>query len=129
MTTVEILQERDGGNQLRYRAISGELQANGETPGQALDNLERVLASSPGEAEPDLLVIIQRFRPDVFFTQAQQERLRALMDRFHQIQAQGGALPPEDQAELEQLVDAEWDAAIARGQAIIDQSTTPGSSN
>lgn len=124
MTTIEIIQELGEREEPHYRAIHRERAALGDTPGQALDSLERVLAGSQSEAERGLLVIVQRFRPDAFFTAEQQARLRVLMDRFHEAQAKGEGLPPDEQAELEQLVDAEWDAALARGQTILDESAS-----
>ena len=47
-----------------------------------------------------------------------------LMEWFHIASASGIPLSPEDQRELEQLVDAEWQAAIARGSAILKQIPT-----
>ncbi|HBY94006.1 MAG TPA: hypothetical protein DEP84_08590 [Chloroflexi bacterium] len=69
-----------------------------------------------------MLVIVQRFRPDAFFTPEQQARLQELMDRFHEALATGRDLAPEERVELERLVDAEWQAAIERGAAILKQA-------
>lgn len=76
---------------------------------------------TPGAQEEGTLVIVQRFRPDEFFTAQQQARLQELMDRLHEAQAAGQDLPPDEKEELERLVDAEWQAAIERGSAILHQ--------
>lgn len=51
----------------------------------------------------------QIFAPDEFFTAEQQSRLKTLMTHFH-----AGILSPIEQSELEQLIEAEWQAAIHR---------------
>ena len=43
------------------------------------------------------------------------------MERFHARSAAGSPLSLEEQHELEQLVDTEWQAAIARGAEILKQ--------
>ncbi len=121
MTTIEIVQELDEPNMPLYRAMYGRQQAHGTTPGEALDSLERVLAASDVGNSSGLRIIVQRFGPDDFFSAAQQGRLRALMDRFHAAQAQGTTLSPNEQAELEQLVEEEWEAAIARSETILPE--------
>lgn len=118
VTTIEIVHERGDGQQTVYRAIRGDRQAAGTTPGQALDTLERMLAVQGGAEDEGTLVIVQRFRPDTFFTTEQQARLKELMSRFHEACSTGEDLPPEEKRELERLVDAEWQAAIERGAAI-----------
>jgi hypothetical protein len=121
ITTIEILQEQGDARQMVYRAIRGDQQAAGETPGQALDTLERLLAVQEREEAAGMLIIVQRFRPDAFFTAAQQARLQELMSRFHDTCNTGQDLSPEEKQELERLVDAEWQAAIERGAAILRQ--------
>lgn len=121
ITTIEIIREEKTPQQTVYRAMSGDQQVTSTTPGQALDTLERILATR-GQSEPGgTVVIVQRFQPDAFFSAAQQQRLQELMERFHTVSAGGTSLSPEEQHELEQLVDAEWHAAIARGAAILKQ--------
>jgi hypothetical protein len=121
ITTIEILQEQSEARQMVYRAIRGDQQAAGETPGQALDTLERLLAVQEREEGAGILIIVQRFRPDAFFPAAQQARLQDLMSRFHNACNAGQDLSPEEKQELERLVDAEWQAAIERGAAILRQ--------
>jgi hypothetical protein len=48
-----------------------------------------------------------------------------LTRRFHAASAAGASLSAEEQHELEQLVDCEWQAAIARGAAILKQVPHP----
>jgi len=52
-------------------------------------------------------VLIQRFQPDQYFTQAQYERMQAL-------RARRPALTPEERTELEALIDAKMDATVTR---------------
>ena len=115
ITTIEIIREEKTPQQTVYRAMSGDQQATSTTPGQALDTLERMLATRSQSGHEGLVGTVQRFRPDVFFSAMQQQRLRELMERFHTVSAEGTSLSPEEQHELEQLVDAEWHAAIVRG--------------
>jgi len=121
ITTIEILQEQGDARPMVYRASRGNQQAAGETPGQALDTLERLPAVQEREEATGMLIIVQRFRPDAFFTAAQQARLQELMSRFHDACDTGQDLSPEEKQELERLVDAEWQAAIERGAAILRQ--------
>lgn len=120
MTTIESIQEHPGAEQTVYRAMHGKQQATGATPGQALDLLERTLAVQDCSESEGTTVIVQRFRPDAFFTAAQQSRLRELMDRFCAASAAGQELAPDEKQELEQLVDTEWQAAIQRSTMILN---------
>lgn len=121
MKTIEIVSEVSA-EQTLYRAISGVQQATGSTPGQALDMLEKELATQELGESSDTVIIVQRFRPDNFFTTDQQLRLQDLMDQFHQVNALGEELTPTERQELETLVDAEWNAAIERAEAIRKQT-------
>jgi hypothetical protein len=60
-------------------------------------------------------------RPDPFFTEEQRRRLEELMTRWRAARDAGLRLAPEDQAELESLVDAELRAATERAAAIGDR--------
>lgn len=64
-------------------------------------------------------MIIQHFRPDEFFTSAQQTRLQELMNRFHAARALGKELTSDERKELEALVDAEWQGAIDRATELL----------
>jgi hypothetical protein len=121
MTTIEIIREQADKQNAVYRAICGEQQAAGVTPGEALDALEQLLATRGAGHDAGTVIIVQRFRPDAFFTEQQQARLRELMDRFHAARDSGQELPPEQKQELEALVHAEWQAAIQRAEAMLDK--------
>ncbi|MBT9315289.1 hypothetical protein [Leptothoe spongobia] len=110
MTTVAILPIADTTGSKSYRAISGDKSSIGATAGQALDALTAQL----GETEFSALLVIQSFRPDSFFSVDQQKRLSELMDLWRVARDSGQALPPEQQTELDALVEAELHAATAR---------------
>jgi hypothetical protein len=110
MTTVAILPVSDDSGIKSYRAISGSKQSAGKTAGQALDALTAQL----DEAEFSTLLIIQSFRPDPFFDSEQQKRLAELMNLWRTAREQDQDLPPDQQAELDNLVETELRAATAR---------------
>ncbi|HBL13339.1 MAG TPA: hypothetical protein DD379_18445 [Cyanobacteria bacterium UBA11162] len=117
MTTVAILPISDASGERIYRAVAGDKQSIGKTAGEALDALTAQLESS----EFSTLLIIQSFRPDWFFSTEQQQRLSELMNLWRTARDQGQTIPPEKQAELDQLVEAELKAATARTTALIQQ--------
>jgi hypothetical protein len=117
MATVAILPISDSSGERAYRAISGDKHSTGKTAGQALDALTAQL----GEAEFSALLVIQNFRPDSFFSAEQQGRLAALMELWRSARDQGHELPPEQQVELDALVEAELRAATARTAALMQQ--------
>jgi hypothetical protein len=117
--TVTIFPEYTSEGQSGYRARLEGNEATGQTVGAALD----ALTSQWGEDEDALsstLVIVQRFRPDAFFTAAQQERLQTLMVRWRNAQNQGKALSQEEQSELELLVQAEQIGMRERAKAMLE---------
>lgn len=116
MTKVAILPIPTGQGGLSYRAIAGEKHAQGNTAGEALDALTAQLSAD----EASTLVIVQSLRPDRFFAVAQQERLAALMERWHTACDQGATLPADEQTELEALIAAELQASAARAAALAD---------
>lgn len=95
-----------------YRALSGDKESTGRTPGQALDALRSQLTE---EEEDGTLVILQSHKPDRFFGAAQQERLAELM-RLRD----AGELTAEDEGELERLVEAELHGARLRAEDMSD---------
>jgi hypothetical protein len=121
MTTIEILPEITS-EQTIYRAISGQQQATGATPGQALDQIEQVLSAQEEPPRGETLVILQRFRPDNLFSAQQQARLEELMEQFHQSVDTSESLPRQTQHELERLVEDEWLASIERSTRILEQT-------
>ncbi|MBE9205130.1 hypothetical protein IQ244_00975 [Nostoc sp. LEGE 06077] len=117
MNTVAILPISDANGEKSYRAIAGDKHSVGKTAGQALDALTAQL----DEIEFSALLIIQSFRSDSFFNAEQQERLSELMNLWRLARDQQQQLPPEQQAELDRLVEAELRAATARTAAWMQQ--------
>jgi hypothetical protein len=117
MTTVAILPVSDANGERLYRAIAGDKQSTGKTAGEALDALTAQLEGG----ELGTLLILQSFRPDWFFSEFEQQRLSKLINRWRTARDQGQTLPPEQQAELDSLVEAELKAATARTAALIQQ--------
>ena len=103
MTSIAIRTDQQETGERWFRAIAGKHQSIGKTMGEALD----ALTADWGDSVEETVVLIQRFQPDQYFTQAQYERMQALL-------ARRSALTPEERAELEALVDAEVDATVAR---------------
>lgn len=117
MTTIAILPEKIEGNGTTYRAVAGKIQSSGKTAGEALDALTEQLS----EDESSLLVIVQSFRPDQFFTAEQQQRLGELMQSWREARDEGSDLPSDEQAELESLIEVEIEAAKQRAEAALSE--------
>ena len=62
--------------------------------------------------------------PDQFFTAEQQQRLAELMTIWSKARDLGKTLPPEQQSELDGLIEAELYATAERSKAILDHSQT-----
>jgi hypothetical protein len=114
MTTIAILPENPGSSPTTYRAVAGNKQSVGRTVGEALV----ALAAQLNEAESGTLIVVQHLRPDRFFTAQQQQRLQELMARWRAARDAQTTLPPEAQAELDALVEAEVRAATQRAAAL-----------
>jgi hypothetical protein len=112
MTTVAILPDDARQNGTQYLAVAGSLQTVGRTAGEALDALNAQLDAS----QAGTLVIVQAFRPDEFFSEAQRDRLAALMSRWRKAREGGAALAEEDQRELEALIAAELKGTAQRAE-------------
>jgi hypothetical protein len=108
MTTITILPERADS----YRAVAGDKESTGRTAGEALDALTSQLADDEGGT----LVIVQNRKADRFFSAAQQGRLAELTRR-----RESGTLLPEEESELEELVEAELDGARRRAEALLNE--------
>ncbi len=117
MTRVAILPVQTGKGEISFRAVAGDKRSQGATAGAALDALTTQLS----EDETGTLVVVQNQRPDQFFDAAQQQRLAELMARWQSAQGKGEALPRDEQAELEALVEAELRASGARAAALADE--------
>jgi hypothetical protein len=95
--------------------VAGDKQATGLTVGQALDGL-RAKLDGPQETT---LVIVQPMTPDAHFTAEQRDRLGTLMDRWRAARAGGTPLSPDEQAELDTLVELELRATAERAAALV----------
>ena len=103
MTAVAIRTNEKESGERRFRAIAGDRQCTGKTMGEALD----ALTAEWGDSNQETIVLIHRFQPDQYFTQAQYDRMQTLL-------ARRSTLTPEERTELEALIDAEVDATISR---------------
>lgn len=117
MTTIAIVPDNPQASPRRFHAVAGDVQSVGATAGQALDALTAQL----GEPRETTLIVVQPMRPDALFTAAQQQRLAELMDRWRAARDVGTALPPQEQAELDALVEIELRAASERSTALARQ--------
>ena len=114
MTTVAILSVEWTAGIRTYQALSGQRSAEGSTAGAALDALSQKFP----ELADETMIVVQRFRPDQFFTASQQLRLQELMSRWREARDAGGVLPPSEQVELDSLVSAELDASSRRAEDV-----------
>lgn len=113
MTTIAILPIDQGSGTTAYEAVAGRHVASGETVGEALD----ALSVQCPEIESEPFLIVQRFRPDEFFSGEQQRRLADLMRRWREARETGAVLSNEETTELEKLVEAELLASGRRAGA------------
>jgi hypothetical protein len=117
MKTIAIAPDNLPGSPPSFRAVAGDAQSVGATVGQALDSLRAQL----GGPDQTTLVVVQPMQPDDLFTAAQQQRLAELMDRWRAARDAGTPFSPQEQAELEALVEAELRAAKERSAALVRQ--------
>ena len=110
MHTIAILPIPSPNGALAYRAIAGNKQSSGKTAGQALDALTAQL----GDTDFGGTILLQSFRPDPYFSQAQQNRLAELMAAWRDARDRDLAFAPDLQTELEELIEAELQAATER---------------
>lgn len=113
MTTIAIVPEplQEG---MFYRAVAGQRQSVGRTPGEALDTL----AGQLPVGESGTLVVVQHMRPDEFFTAEQRARLDLLMERWRHARDGRHALSAEEHAELDALVALELEGTTRRAEAL-----------
>ena len=107
----------DANGERLYRAVAGDKQSTGKTAGEALDALTAQLEGD----EFSTLLIIQSFHPDCFFSSQQQQRLSELMNLWRTARDEGQTIPPEQQAEVDSLVEAELKAATTRTATLVEQ--------
>ena len=115
MTTVIVLPNNQNGKY--FRAISGEKESFGETVGEAIDAMTEELDLSRGNA----VVYVQDFRPDEYFTEAQQMRLGELTEKWRDVRDKNECLPADEQTELEKLIEAELEGSGKRAGKLADQ--------
>ncbi len=115
MTKIAILPESTELGRITYRAIAGRQQSVGKTAGEALDALTSTLSDEASAT----MVIVQHQRPDDFFNAQQQARLQELMLRWRVARDGGSRLAPDEQSELDTLVEAETRAAGERAAALL----------
>jgi uncharacterized FlgJ-related protein len=96
-----------------YRAISGKKVSFGKTMGEALDSLNKEISN-----ETNPVIFIQDFQPDEFFTAEQQNRLTELMQK---LKNNSSEFSPEEQIELEKLVDEELEGSAKRAAKIAEK--------
>ena len=82
------------------------------------------LTAQLDDVEFGTLLVIQSFRPNSCFSTEQQARLEELMNLWQSAQDQGQELPPEQQRELNSLVELELKAATARSAMVVQQQNS-----
>jgi hypothetical protein len=117
MTKVAILPLSTTTGEPSFCAVAGEKQSRGATAGEALDAL---MAQLPVD-DAGTLIILQNLRPDRFFGASQQARLAELMGRWRVAQDRGESLAPDEQVELDSLVQEELAASAARAGSLADE--------
>lgn len=114
MNTVSVFPESGNSRPQMYRAIAGDREGIGPTVGDAV-NAVTAAVGGPGETT---LVIVQPMRPDRFVSAVQIQRLQELMTKWRVALDPGTALPADEQAGLDTLVQAELEAFIERTKAL-----------
>ncbi|HET6382186.1 MAG TPA: hypothetical protein VFJ58_02250 [Armatimonadota bacterium] len=111
MNFIQVIAESDS----HYYASSGYKRASGDSIGDAMDRLFQQLTP---EEQSTAVVVIQTFQPDAFFPVERRNRLIELLERNRIAQEGGHALTADEGKELDELIDAELEAATARAEAI-----------
>ncbi len=120
MSTISVIPESNPAGEVVWRAVSAEKEAVGKTVGEAIDAITPLIK----DEESSSLIVIQRMRPDKFFTAKQQKRLSDLMAKWRTARDSGNKLSPEEQSELEALVDAQLEGSAQRTKALFEELTT-----
>lgn len=110
MTAITIYQKANEASSPRFLAVAGSHQSAGNTPGEALD----LLLTQEGNTIDSSLIFIQRYALDFYFTQAQHDRMKELLERRL-------SLTPVENEELDTLIDAELDATVARTKPLLQR--------
>ncbi len=117
MDSVTIFPVVDSNGSPGFRAVARVGQFDGRTAGEALDAIRSRLSPGTGST----VVVIEPFQPDALFTAAQRARLEELMSLWHAARDQGQTLSSQEQSELQELIEAELEAANARSRQIIER--------
>jgi hypothetical protein len=117
MQTISITTVSATNGDRLYRAVMGNQQSTGKTAGEALD----ALTVQMGSTEVNGFLLLPNFQPDQFFTVHQQQRLIELMNNWRVVRDRGEELSSEQQAELDNLIEAELYATAERAKSIITQ--------
>lgn len=117
MTAATILPVPTEKGGILYRGVAGDKYSEGSTVGEALDALKAQLP----EDEPSVVVVVQSLRPDQFFDAAQQRRLAELMGDKSAALHQGKPLGPQEQTELDALIEAELSASANRAAILAEK--------
>ena len=115
MMTVVILPNNRNGKS--FRAVSGEKESFGATFGEAIDAITGELKLEEAHA----VFYVQDFRPDEFFTEAQQTRLTELMQKWRDARDTGASLSVKEQTELENLIETELKGSANRAERMAEQ--------
>jgi hypothetical protein len=114
MAIVTVTPDSTSGTPRMYRAIAGDRQAIGPTVGDAVN----AVTEPAGDPAEMTVVVVQPMRPDRFFGAEQIHRLKELMTKWRAAMNAGTVLPADEQAELDDLVQAELEAMIERTKAL-----------
>lgn len=114
MTTIQIRPMSDENGNVIYQAIAGNQLSVGTTAGQALDALTAMIGEQQGS-----FWVVSRFEPDTFFSATQQARLAELMGMWRSARDTETVFPEVLQTELDELVEAELQASIARAKSLV----------
>lgn len=117
MTTISMHTEHHEAGLPQFRAVAGLYQSVGHTMGEALG----ALTAAWGDDTQETLVLIQRLRPDPYFTEAQYLRMQELLTRRDR-------LTGEERAELERLIDAALEATVRRTEHLQKEHSSHGES-
>ena len=85
MSTIAVVPTTDSPSEITYHAIAGNKRASGRTMGEAIDALTPQLDDDNAAT----LVIVQKPRPDRFFTAEQQQRREELTRQWREAQDAG----------------------------------------
>ena len=116
MQTIAILHVPTPDGTPTYRAIAGNKQTQGTTAGQALDALTAQLSDQPFGGT----ILLQSFRPDPHFTEAQQIRLTELMAAWRTARDTNYPFDETLQEELDALTLAELQATGDRCMTLLN---------